>query len=252
MSIWGKVIGGFAGFAIGGPLGGLMGAAAGHAVDRMRRYDAGAARVDSTTNRQMAFTIAVIVLSAKMAKADGVVTRNEVEAFKQAFRIPPDEMTSVGRIFDHARQDAMGYEPYAQQVAQMFAGEPAVLDELLGGLFHIANADGGVGEAEMNYLRRVASIFDFDESRFDRVRAASVGGGRAAAASKVDPYAILGLPRKTSDATLKSSYRKLIRQYHPDTLIAQGLPQEFIDLANEKMAAINGAYDQIRKERGLS
>ena len=245
MSIWGKVIGGVAGFAVGGPIGALLGTVAGHAVDRMRGGGAGGG-VGDTDSRQVAFTIAVIVLSAKMAKADGVVTRDEIDAFKQVFHIPPEEMKSVGALFDEARQDSEGFEPYATQVAEMFAHEPAVLEELIGGLFHIAKADGVVHPAEVEFLQQVAAIFGFDGYTFDRIRASHIGD------EDTDPYKILGLAHSATDGEVKDQYRKLIRENHPDTLIAQGMPQEFVDLANEKMAAINAAHDRVRKQRGLT
>ena len=133
MSVWGKILGGAAGFALGGPIGALLGGLAGHAVDKMR---AGAEGGDGT--KQIAFTIGVVVLGAKMAKADGVVTPDEIVAFRQVFRVPPEEMKNVGRVFDRARQDAEGFEPYARQIAGLFKGNPAVLEDLLDGLFHIA------------------------------------------------------------------------------------------------------------------
>ena len=108
MSIWGKIIGGAAGFALGGPLGAIVGAAAGHAVDKMR------AGPPSEKRRQAAFSIAVIVLAAKMAKADGVVTRDEIDSFKRLFHVPAHEMRNVGRLFDQAKQDSAGYAPYAK------------------------------------------------------------------------------------------------------------------------------------------
>jgi DnaJ like chaperone protein len=259
MSVWGKVIGGVAGFALGGPLGAILGAVAGHAVDRMRGeneeeheelhgrtwtgVETGA--TDDVLARQIAFTTAVIVLSAKMAKADGVVTRAEVDAFKQIFHIPLGEVAGVGRLFDEARRDAAGYEPYAEQVARMFAADPSVLEQLLGGLFHIAKADGVVHPAELDFLSRVATIFGFGPHEFERMRAAHM------LPKEADPYEVLGLTRKATDAEIKKTYRELIRQYHPDTLIAKGMPQEFVDVANQKMAAINAAYDSIEKERGL-
>ncbi len=259
MSVWGKVIGGVAGFAMGGPLGALLGAVAGHAVDKMRKgheedHDEVGRRSwtgveidadDGVAARQIAFTTAVIVLSAKMAKADGVVSRAEIDAFKQVFRIPAGEIGGVGRLFDEARRDAAGYEPYAKQVARMFASEPSVLEELLGGLFHIAKADGVVHPAELDFLRRVATIFGFGPHEFERIRAAHMKPKEA------DPYEVLGLTPMATDAEVKKAYRGLIRQYHPDTLIAKGVPQEFIDVANQKMATINAAYDHIEKERGL-
>ncbi len=243
MSIWGKVIGGVAGFAIGGPLGALMGAVAGHTYDKSKEQEAGG--YDALATRQATFTIAVIVLSAKMAKADGVVTRDEIDAFKQIFHIPLDEASEVGRLFNEAKVDAKGFEPYAEQVSRMFAREPAVLEELLGGLFHIAKADGFVHPAELEFLGKVAAIFGFDAHGFERIRAGAMGPDEA------DPYEVLGLSRSADVKEIKATYRKLIKENHPDTLMAQGLPQEFIDLATEKMATINAAYDRIEKERKL-
>ena len=259
MSMWGKVIGGMAGFALGGPLGAFMGAYAGHVmVDKSRRAHGQAhghahgvfgggepVRKPGVADRQMAFTVAVIVLSAKMAKADGQVTPEEIRAFKQVFRIPREEMGPVGKLFNEARKDATGFEPYAAQIAGMFASRPEILEELLGGLFHIAMAGGGVNAAELKYLASVASIFGFDQHAFERIRAGHVGP------SEADPYQVLGLARDATDAHVKRTYRELIRKYHPDALIAQGMPQEFVDVANDKMAGINAAYDTIEKERGL-
>ncbi len=242
MSIWGKIIGGFAGFAFGGPLGAFLGAYAGHAFDKAR---AGRGQTIEAADKQVAFTIAVIVLSAKMAKADGHVSRDEVDVFKRIFHIPPDEMKNIGQIFNDARKDAKGFEVYAEQVAGMFVHEPEVLEELLGGLFHIAKADGVVHPAELDFLKNVAAIFGFSGQRFERIRVGHMGPENA------DPFEVLGLTRKASNDEIKKTYRKLIRENHPDKLTAQGVPQEFIDLANKKMAVINAAYDRIEKERGL-
>ena len=247
MSIWGKVIGGVAGFALGGPLGAIMGTVAGHAYDKMKAGDAG--RIDDNVNRQVAFTTAVIVLSAKMAKADGQVTRAEVDAFRELFHIPPDEMKNVGRLFDEAKKDAQGFEPYAEQISMMFAHQPAVMEELLGGLFHISRADGVIHPKELEFLRKTALIFGFSEIQFERLKAIHMGD--IGSADGADSYQVLGLSRQASEDEIKKTYRTLIRENHPDTLIAQGMPQEFIDVANEKMAAINAAYDVVEKERGL-
>jgi DnaJ like chaperone protein len=243
MSVWGKILGGTAGFMLGGPIGALLGGLAGHAVDKMRDGPSAPDSQDGT--KEVAFTIAVIVLGAKMAKADGVVTKDEIEAFRQVFHVPPQELKNVGRVFNMARRDAAGFEPYARQIGRMFKDNPAVLEDLLDGLFHIAKADNVFHPAEREYLRQVAEIFGFSEAEFARIREAHVGPDAS------DPYTILGVSRDISDAELKAAYRKLVREHHPDTLMAQGLPQEFVDVANQKVAAINDAYDRVAEERGL-
>ena len=149
-------------------------------------------------------------------------------------------------MFDQAKKDSRGYEAYARQLGALFHDNPAVLEDLLDGLFHIAKADNVYHPAEDQFLGQVAEIFGFSEAEFQRIRAGHVGPDHA------DPYAILGVGHEIADADLKSRYRQLIREHHPDTLIAQGVPQEFIDIANEKLAVINDAYDRIAKERGLN
>ncbi len=243
MSVWGKILGGAAGFALGGPLGAMIGAVAGHAVDKMREPGGEGETAEAT--KGIAFTIAVIVLGAKMAKADGRVTQDEVAAFKEVFHVPPDELQNVGRLFNQARKDAHGFEPYAIQIGRMFRDNPAVLEELLDGLFHIARADGTVAEEELDYLERIATIFGFNAIDWDRIRAGNMGP------DKGDPFEILGMSRGASDDEIKAGYRRLVRENHPDRLVAQGMPAEFVELANRKLATINVAYDRIRELRGI-
>ena len=251
MSIWGKILGGAAGFAMGGPLGALLGAVGGHIVDRLRAESTGegltgqpGAGADST--RSVAFTMAVIALGAKMAKADGQVSQAEVRAFKEVFHVPQEEMDNVARVFNQARRDSAGFEEYARQVAGMFRDAPAVLEELLWCLTHIARADGAVHPGELAFLRKVAEIFGLDDAAFERVTALGPGGS-----GEADPYKVLGVTRSADTDTIKAAHRALVRENHPDRLIAQGMPEEFVALANEKLAAINAAWDRIKTERGV-
>jgi DnaJ like chaperone protein len=241
MSIWGKLIGGAAGFALGGPLGALLGTIAGHVYDSSKKI------TDETDDptKQIGFTIAVIALGAKLAKADGIVSEKEIRAFRQVFKVAPEETNNVARVFNLARRSVHGYEPYAKQVAGMFATNPYVLEKLLGCLFFIAKADGNVSDAEINYLQNVSIIFGFSEKDFSRIRAENIGP------DSLDPYTILGIPYGIDNNEIKSAYRKLIREHHPDTLIAQGMPEEFIEIANSKVAAINAAYDKVCNDRGI-
>ncbi|MEM9682680.1 MAG: TerB family tellurite resistance protein [Pseudomonadota bacterium] len=244
MSIWGKVLGGVGGFAIGGPLGAIIGAVAGHAVDKIRDSQSHHEH-DGDATRSIAFTVGVVVLGAKMAKADGTVTPDEVRAFKQVFRVPPDEVKNVARVFDQARKDSTGFEPYARQIAVMFENRHSVLEELLHCLTFIARADGTLSEDEKAYLKSVSDIFGLDDAAFERVTAISHDTERA------DPYQVLGVPRDSSDDQVKSAYHKLVRDNHPDRLVAEGMPEEFIEVANHKLAAINVAYETVAAERGL-
>ncbi len=249
MNIWGKLVGGAAGFAVGGPIGALLGAVAGHAVDRMADPEEAEGETlldERAATRQIAFTIGIIALGAKMAKADGVVSRAEIVAFRQVFHIPPEEEQNVGRIFDQARRDARGFEPYARQIAQLFPRKSRVLEELIDGLFHIAKADGKVSQDELAYLREVSRIFGFDEAEFARMREGHLGPDLG------DPYAILGVTRAMDNAAIKAAYRKLVRDTHPDRLMAKGLPAEFVEMATQRLANINAAYDRVCAERNIS
>ena len=241
MSVWGKIIGGVGGLMIGGPIGALIGAVAGHAVDKVRSNSG----EPEDATKSVAFTIATIALGAKMAKADGVVTRDEVDAFKRVFRVPPEDVKDVSRVFDQARKDSRGFEPYARQIAGMFADNPAVLEELLYCLTLIARADGVMHPEEVKYLRSVADIFGLDDHAFERIT--EVSGDLETS----DPYKILGVSRDMTNDEIKSAYRSLVRENHPDKLIADGLPEELIDMATEKLAAINDAYEKVSAERGI-
>jgi DnaJ like chaperone protein len=233
MTVWGKVGGAAAGLVVGGPVGALVGAVAGHFL------------IDREADPGLTFTIAVIALAGKMARADGDVSDAELEAFQRVFRVPPEEEANVARIFNLARQDIAGYEHYAGQIARLFMGNPAVLEDILDGLFEIAKADGVLHPGESAFLERVAEIFGFAPNEFRRIRAAHF------APELTDPYVILGVSYVAGDDEIRQTYRRLVRENHPDSLIARGVPQEFEKLANDKLAAINNAWARIREERGL-
>ncbi|MBH66777.1 MAG: molecular chaperone DjlA [Rhodospirillaceae bacterium] len=243
MSVWGKIIGGAAGLALGGPLGALIGTAAGHAVDKISE-GAGDLLIDEEqSKRKIAFTIGVIVLSAKMAKADGIVTRDEIAAFREIFHISDYETKNVGKVWDLARRDIAGFEIYAKQIARLFNPNSPVLEELLGSLIYIAKADGVVNPDEIEYLEQVATIFGFSELEFRRVLA--VYGALA----KDDPYSVLGVEPSATDDEVKRAYRRLTMENHPDKLVANGMPEELIRQATDKMASVNVAYDNIMEQR---
>lgn len=192
----------------------------------------------------VAFTIAVVALSAKIAKADGIVTQVETEAFERVFKMPEGEAKNVQRIFDLAKKDVAGFESYARQIASMLVDEPQLKRDVFEGLFHIAASDGVLHRDEEAQLRRVSEIFGLSDLDYRSVRALFVHDPN-------DAYTVLGVKPDVDDETLKSHYRQLVRENHPDVLIARGVPDTFLEMATRKIAAINSAYEQVAKERGL-
>ena len=227
---------------LGGPLGALLTRAASH-IPGWHPHDS-ADGSEEDPRRRIAFTIAVIALGAKMATADGVVTRDEVAAFGEVFQVPPGEEEHVKLFFDLARKSTAGFESYARQVGRLFANDRAVLENLLGGLFHIALADGRIFPAEDAYLREVAQHFGFDAADYSRIRALHLPTEKDA---DEDPYGILGVLPDASAGTIREAYHRLVCENHPDLVIAQGLPSECIGLATARVARINAAYEKITK-----
>ena len=259
--MWGKIVGAMAGFAMGGPFGAVVGAALGHAAENggLGEMRLGLPGVDSFSaariaallgQREQYFAIASVVLSAKLAKCDGPVNRAEIDAFKRSFRIPPEALGHVGRLFDQARESAEGYEQYAKQLGESFADNRAMLEDVLAALFLIARADKPLTVSENEFLRRVHLDFGLDETAWERAsgsRARTPSGHQA----EEDAYAVLGLRRSVSDEEVRATWKKLMRENHPDSLASRGVPAEFIARAGDKVARINAAWDRIKRERGL-
>ncbi|MEZ0170019.1 TerB family tellurite resistance protein [Microvirga sp. TS319] len=237
-SIWGKLSGAGIGLALGGPIGALLGGVAGHVLIDREGAPFG------KPPRDVLFTMGLVALAAKMAKADGVVVDVEVKAFEQIVEVPEGEHARVRRLFELAMQTSEGFESYARQIGAEFKEEPALLEDVLDGLFHIAKADEAVHEAEYVYLKNVATIFAFSESEFERIAARHVKRSD-------DPYLILKADRAMSDEDLKRHYRRMAAENHPDREIARGLPPEAVKIATERLAAINTAWERIAAERNL-
>ncbi|MCB5945105.1 TerB family tellurite resistance protein [Acidocella sp. KAb 2-4] len=257
MSYWGKFIGGLAGFAMGGPVGALFGAALGHAADegKFQAFSFFGDRVmpfdDARTTamlggRDQVFAVSVTVLAAKLAKCDGPVNRAEIAGFKTSFAIPPENAAEVGRLFDSARDSAEGFERYALQLGQAFSDSRGILEQVLAGLYQVARADDAVNGAEAAFLARVGQAFRLDEAAIRRA-----AGGAAAAQPTEDAYAVLGLRRNASAEEIRARWKQLVREHHPDVLASQGASASRIKLASEKVARINAAYDAIKRERRL-
>lgn len=262
MSIWGKIVGGFAGFAMGGPIGAVVGAVLGHAADQkagpgspqgalpgMRPPGMREAEIAAMIGgKQGLFSIAVVILSAKLAKADGSVSRAEIDAFKRIFRIPPDQVRNVGTLFDEARDSPDGWEVWARRLGEAFAEERGVLEDVLAALMQVAVADGAIHPREQAMLDGIRRAFGLNEAAWARARS---GGAARPGPDEPDPYGVLGVARGASDEAVRAAWRQLVRENHPDALAAKGVPEQFVKQAHDKVARINAAWDRIKRERGL-
>ncbi len=225
MSIWSRIADALAALAAGEPLREVF--------DRLR----------TPPERTVAFTIAVIALGAKMAKADGLVTKDEVSAFREVFSIPPEDEAQAAKVFNLARQDVAGFEEYAKRIKAMFGDQCDVLTDLLEGLFYIAVADGTYNALEDDFLRRVAEIFDVTEARFKAVKARFVDW------ADHDPWDILGVPHDATLEEVRAAWRNLVRESHPDRMMARGVPEEAVKLAEKRLVVINQAWEEISTGR---
>jgi len=237
MSIWGSLIGGFVGFSFAGPIGALIGSMIGGRISSARRT--GFQR--SLAPPQQVFAIALIILTAKLAKADGQVSKEELIAIKNKLKIPDSEIDQVKKIFNKAKEDSLGYEPYAQQIAQIYKNNSAVLDEIINILFYIAEADSKVSDSEIAMIRNIAKIFGINKNQFEGIRESRKGS------DKLNPYVVLDCDPNDDFATIRKKYLNLSKKHHPDVLVSKGVPKEVIEESKKKMRAINSAFDRIKK-----
>jgi DnaJ like chaperone protein len=236
MSIWATIAAAAAGLLLGGPIGALAGGAAGGVVDLAR------SRAANPERRRVAFTIAAIALAAKMARADGEASAAEFAIFQRLFHVDPGEAENARRFYDLAKQSVTGFEAYADQAASLLGPASPILEDLLDALWLIAAVDG-FHTAELDFLDKVAARFGFDAAATAQIRARHTGP------AEDDPWAILGVTPGADAAALRSAYRALVRQYHPDRHLAEGVPAEFIRVTEARMAVINDAYARLTGKR---
>ena len=245
MSIWGKIIGGTTGFALGGPLGAIIGIIIGGSFDRSARKLSSSNQI-SQQQKQNVFALCIIVLSAKIAKADGQVTKEEIYTFKEKFNIQAEEMSEVSKIFNEAKKSSFGFKNIADQVGNLFSDNKVLLEQLLNNLFYIAEADGLTSSNEVEVLRSISQSFHFNETDFQRIFHSRLNNKES------DPYKILGVTREDSDNNIRKKWIELSKEHHPDYLIAKGMPKEFIKEANKELSSINLAYDKIKELRDFN
>ena len=241
MSIWGSLIGGAIGLSFGGPLGMLLGSFIGGRISKARS----SVRHSSFQQNQEIFAISLIVLSAKLSKADGQVSKEEIAAIKHKLKIPKSEMGQIGKIFNKAKEESTGYEVYAEQIAQIFRNNLNVLEEVINILFYVAEADGVVSKSEEIMIEDIARIFGLSKSQYDGIKESRKSS------DKLNPYLVLESSSSDSLQTIRKRYLKLSKEHHPDLLMSKGVPEEVIAESKNKMRSINAAWDQIQKSKSI-
>ena len=237
MAIWGSLIGGMIGLSLGGPFGMLLGSLIGGKISRAKSR----AGFGSFAQPQQIFALSLIVLSAKLSKADGQVSKEELIAVKDKLKIPENELDQVGKIFNKAKEESAGYQPYAQQIAQIYKGNINVLDEVINILFYIAEADGNVSDSEFKMIEHIAQIFGLSEIQFNSIKESRKSS------EKLNPYVVLESKPDEVIEVIRKRYLKLSKEHHPDLLMSKGVPQEVIEESKAKMRVINSAWEQIQK-----
>ena len=237
MAIWGSLIGGMIGLSLGGPFGMLLGSLIGGKISRAKSR----AGFGTFAQPQQIFALSLIVLSAKLSKADGQVSKEELIAVKDKLKIPDNELDQVGKIFNKAKEESAGYEQYAQQIAQIYKGNINVLEEVINILFYIAEADGNISDSELQMIEHIAQIFGLSEIQFNSIKESRKSS------DKLNPYIVLESKPDDEIDIIRKRYLKLSKEHHPDLLMSKGVPQEVIDESKAKMRSINSAWDQVQK-----
>ena len=237
MSIWGSLLGGVIGFSLGGPFGALLGSFLGGKISNISSSNTFA----SQQNSQQIFALSLIILSAKLSKADGRVSKEELIAVKEKLQIPDSEIDQVAKIFNKAKDESTGYEPYAKQISEIFKGNQNVLEEVINILFYIAEADGHVSNEEESMIANIAFIFGLSQNQYESIKESRKSS------DKLNPYIVLESQPTDDLKSIRKKYIKLSKEHHPDLLISKGVPIEVINESKNKMRAINAAWDQIQK-----
>ena len=237
MSIWGSLLGGVIGFSFGGPFGALLGSFLGGKISGLNSSKT----IGNQQSSQEVFALSLIILSAKLSKADGHVSKEELIAVKDKLQIPDSEIDQVAKIFNKAKDESTGYEPYAKQIAEIFRDNINVLEEVINILFYIAEADGNVSNDEETMIANIAYIFGLSQKQYQSIKESRK------TSDKLNPYIVLESQPTDDLKTIRKNYIKLSKEHHPDLLISKGVPVEVINESKNKMRSINAAWHQVQK-----
>jgi len=237
MSIWGSLLGGVIGFSFGGPFGALLGSFLGGKISGLNSSKT----IGNQQSSQEVFALSLIILSAKLSKADGHVSKEELIAVKDKLQIPDSEIDQVAKIFNKAKDESTGYEPYAKQIAEIFRNNINVLEEVINILFYIAEADGNVSNDEETMIANIAYIFGLSQKQYQSIKESRK------TSDKLNPYIVLESQPTDDLKTIRKNYIRLSKEHHPDLLISKGVPVEVINESKNKMRSINAAWDQVQK-----
>jgi DnaJ like chaperone protein len=260
MSWFGKIVGGTLGLFVGGPIGAIGGAALGHYMFD-RQEEAGETfgwgeqvgaeqrqRVSTTEQAQATYFVALFSMLGKLAKADGTVSQAEGEAFKAMLKQMPlnhQQRQFAINIFNEAKRSPYSIEDFARQFSQITAGRTEIHTQMVDMLYQLAAVDQELHEQEERAIRSVSRILGLSEDQVDGIKAKYFEDTGS-------HYQVLGLSPSASDEEVRKAYRDLARQYHPDTVVSKGLPEEFVNFAHTRFKEIQAAYEAIKKERGMS
>lgn len=258
MAWLGKLFGGAVGFMFGGPLGMIAGIAFGHMFDKADDisgqipYQQSQRTAYTTLDReQMLFFVGAFSMLARIAAADGTVSTHErqkvVEFIRSDLRLGLREEEAALRVFDAALTGGGTFDQFAAQFYQNFSHAQNILQLMIDIFYRVAAADGQINRSEEEMIRRAAQIFHLPDSFVEML--CNRYGGCANASDKA--YAILNVTRAATDDEIKRAYRKLSIEFHPDTLAAKGMGEEFLAHATAKFREIQQAYESIKKERGI-
>ena len=237
MSIWGSLLGGVIGFSFVGPFGALLGSFLGGKISGLNSSKT----IGNQQSSQEVFALSLIILSAKLSKADGHVSKEELIAVKDKLQIPDSEIDQVAKIFNKAKDESTGYEPYAKQIAEIFRDNINVLEEVINILFYIAEADGNVSNDEETMIANIAYIFGLSQKQYQSIKESRK------TSDKLNPYIVLESQPTDDLKTIRKNYIRLSKEHHPDLLISKGVPVEVINESKNKMRSINAAWDQVQK-----